>query len=240
MELKVLGSSSKGNSYLLDSGNEVLLIEAGVRFTEVKKALAFDLRRVVGCLVSHEHNDHAKYIKKIVESGIRTLALGEVWESKGLTHERGAVVLDYGKTYRFGDFRVKAFPACHDVPCAGFFIDHPRGGRILFLTDSYMCEYNFPGLRHVMIECNYSDECLYRAIAQGRTMSSQRERLMTSHMELSTCKAFLQSLDLSKVEDIVLLHLSEQNSDEKVFIEQIGAATGKYVCVARPGLKLQI
>lgn len=240
MELKVLGSSSKGNCYLLDSGNEVLLIEAGVRFSEVKKALAFNLRRVVGCLVSHEHNDHAKYIKNMVESGIRTLAIGEVWESKGITHEPCAVVLDYGKSYRFGEFRVKAFPACHDVPCAGFFIDHPSSGRILFLTDSYTCEYNFPGLRHVMIECNYSDKCLYKAIAEGRTMSSQRERLMTSHMELGTCKTFLQSLDLSEVEDIVLLHLSEQNSNEKEFVKQISATTGKYVCAARPGMIMQI
>ena len=39
MELRVLGSSSSGNCYILDNGNEALIIEAGIRFIDVKKAL---------------------------------------------------------------------------------------------------------------------------------------------------------------------------------------------------------
>ncbi len=53
----------------LDNGNEALIIEAGIRFQEVKKALDFNLRKVVGCVVTHAHNDHAKYIKAMVDSG---------------------------------------------------------------------------------------------------------------------------------------------------------------------------
>ena len=37
MELRVLGSSSSGNCYILDNGNEALIIEAGIRFIDVKK-----------------------------------------------------------------------------------------------------------------------------------------------------------------------------------------------------------
>lgn len=37
MELKVLGSSSNGNCYILDNGKEALILEAGVRFQEVKR-----------------------------------------------------------------------------------------------------------------------------------------------------------------------------------------------------------
>ena len=36
MELTVLGSSSKGNSYVLQNNNEALVIEAGVSLKEVK------------------------------------------------------------------------------------------------------------------------------------------------------------------------------------------------------------
>ena len=67
MKLIVLGSSSSGNCYILDNGKEALIIEAGIRFQEVKKALDFNLRKVVGCVVTHAHNDHAKYIKAIVD-----------------------------------------------------------------------------------------------------------------------------------------------------------------------------
>lgn len=67
MVVRVLGSSSSGNCYILDDGNEALIIEAGIRFAEVKKALRFNLRKVAGCLITHQHNDHAKYIHDMVK-----------------------------------------------------------------------------------------------------------------------------------------------------------------------------
>lgn len=239
MVLKVLGSSSQGNCYILENKNEALIIEAGVRFIEVKKALGFDIRKVSGCLITHQHNDHAKYIKAMVESGFPTLALEEVWTAKGVTGSR-AYCIERGKGYKFGKFRVLPFDACHDVPCVGYLIDHPETGRIMFLTDSCMCEYVFPGLNQVMIECNYSDAKLVEAINAGRTLPSQRERLMTSHMELNTCKGFLCANDLTNVANIVLLHLSDNNSDEKNFVSEIERQTGKVVYAAHTGLEIEL
>lgn len=239
MVLKVLGSSSQGNCYILENKNEALIIEAGVRFIEVKKALGFDIRKVSGCLITHQHNDHAKYIKAMVESGFPTLALEEVWTAKGVTGSR-AYCIERGKGYRFGRFKVLPFDACHDVPCVGYLIDHPEIGRIMFLTDSCMCEYVFPGLNQVMIECNYSDAKLVEAINAGRTLPSQRERLMTSHMELNTCKGFLCANDLTNVANIVLLHLSDNNSDEKHFVSEIERQTGKVVYAAHTGLEIEL
>ena len=239
MVLKVLGSSSQGNCYILENKNEALIIEAGVRFIEVKKALGFDIRKVSGCLITHQHNDHAKYIKAMVESGFPTLALEEVWTAKGVTGSR-AYCIERGKGYRFGRFKVLPFDACHDVPCVGYLIDHPETGRIMFLTDSCMCEYVFPGLNQVMIECNYSDAKLVEAINAGRTLPSQRERLMTSHMGLNTCKGFLCANDLTNVANIVLLHLSDNNSDEKNFVSEIERQTGKVVYAAHTGLEIEL
>lgn len=239
MVLKVLGSSSQGNCYILENKNEALIIEAGVRFIEVKKALGFDIRKVSGCLITHQHNDHAKYVKAMVESGFPTLALEEVWTAKGVTGSR-AYCIERGKGYRFGRFKVLPFDACHDVPCVGYLIDHPETGRIMFLTDSCMCEYVFPGLNQVMIECNYSDAKLVEAINAGRTLPSQRERLMTSHMELNTCKGFLCANDLTNVANIILLHLSDNNSDEKHFVSEIEMQTGKVVYAAHTGLEIEL
>ena len=239
MVLKVLGSSSQGNCYILENRDEALIIEAGVRFIEVKKALGFDIRKVSGCLITHQHNDHAKYIKAMVESGFPTLALEEVWTAKGVTGSR-AYCIERGKGYRFGRFKVLPFDACHDVPCVGYLIDHPETGRIMFLTDSCMCEYVFPGLNQIMIECNYSDAKLVEAINAGRTLPSQRERLMTSHMELNTCKGFLCANDLTNVANIILLHLSDNNSDEKHFVSEIERQTGKVVYAAHTGLEIEL
>lgn len=239
MELKVLGSSSSGNCYILDNGNEALIIEAGIRFMEVKKALDFQIRKVVGCLITHQHNDHAKYIKNMVDTGFYVLALSEVLEAKEISGSR-VKSLELGKGYKFGNFKVAPFAACHDVPCVGYLIDHPASGRILFLTDSCMCEYTFPGLNHVLIECNYSDKKLIESINAGITLPIQRTRLLTSHMELETCKGILMANDLSNVSNVVLLHLSKDNGDEPRFITEVQKATGKLVYVAKPGLTIHL
>lgn len=55
MKLKVLGSSSKGNSYILESRNEALILEAGINFSHVQKALNFQTGKVRGVCVTHEH-----------------------------------------------------------------------------------------------------------------------------------------------------------------------------------------
>ena len=55
MELTVLSSSSKGNCYILQNDNEALVIEAGVSLLEVKKAVGFNISKIRGVLISHEH-----------------------------------------------------------------------------------------------------------------------------------------------------------------------------------------
>lgn len=239
MELKVLGSSSSGNCYILDNGKEALIIEAGIGMRQVKKTLGYNLKKVAGCIVTHAHNDHAKFIRNMLENGFYVLALPEVWETKNMSH-RHAVAIHPNKGYKLGRFKVMPFSAMHDVPCVGYFIEHPDCGRVMFLTDSCDCPRVFNELSHILIECNYSTTNLMQAIKNGNTLKSQLERLPNSHMELQTCKAVLSEFDLSKVQEIVLLHLSKFNSDEPRFISEIQRATGKGVYVAKAGFKLDV
>lgn len=51
--LKVLGSSSEGNCYILDSNSEKLIIELGVSWSKVLKGLNYKIEDVAGCIVSH-------------------------------------------------------------------------------------------------------------------------------------------------------------------------------------------
>lgn len=103
-----------------------------------------------------------------------------------------------------------------------------------------MMEYMIPDLNHVLIECNYSDAKLIESINAGRTLPSQRNRLLTSHMELNSCKEILRSNDLSNVMNIFLIHLSENNGDEQRFVSEIQKLTGKVVYAAKPGLNVEL
>lgn len=55
MRIDVLNSGSDGNCYLVECENEVLILDCGVSAKEVKKALNFDLSKIVGCFISHSH-----------------------------------------------------------------------------------------------------------------------------------------------------------------------------------------
>jgi len=196
MRLRVLGSSSKGNCYILQGDSEVLIIEAGVKLDEVKRSLSFRTDNIVGCLISHEHNDHAGYIRQYSDSGITILTSKAVTDAKQLTkyNNRVKVVLpEHG--YILGSFKIVPFEVTHDVPCFGFLISHPESGNILFITDTYMCEYTFPHLNHVVIECNYADDILEDNIVYKGLNPLMRPRLLYSHMELESCKNVLRSLD---------------------------------------------
>lgn len=55
MLLKILGSGSSGNGYILETDSEVLLLEAGIPVKEMKKAIGWNVMKICGCLISHEH-----------------------------------------------------------------------------------------------------------------------------------------------------------------------------------------
>ena len=238
MLLTVIGSSSKGNGYILDNGQEALILECGVNIKEAKKALQFNIRKVAGCVVTHQHNDHAGHIAKYADL-FHTLALPEVWMAKGYSGTH-AVSVESGKTYQIGNFMVMPFNVSHDVPCVGYLIQHPDMGLMIFATDTCELDYTIPGLNHILIECNYSVEALRRAIAEHRTDESQVARLAKSHLEFASTKSFLSRNDLSKVAEVVLIHLSGNNADESRFVNEIQALTGKPTYAAFPGLKVEI
>lgn len=55
MFMKTIGSGSSGNCYILDSGKEILVLEAGVPFSDVKEIIDYQTSRIIGVLSSHEH-----------------------------------------------------------------------------------------------------------------------------------------------------------------------------------------
>jgi phosphoribosyl 1,2-cyclic phosphodiesterase len=55
MIVKVLGSSSKGNCYIVETATDKLIVDAGIPYKEIQKGLNFNFKGVVGTLVTHEH-----------------------------------------------------------------------------------------------------------------------------------------------------------------------------------------
>lgn len=241
MKLRCLGSGSSGNCYLLSaSGGETLIIEAGVNFNEVEKALGFNIRGVVGCLVTHRHRDHSEYLPKFLRYGIRVFALMDVFNSfVGSLPKAFCFGIEAGRGYKVMDFKFFAVAANHDAPCLGFVIEHEEMGRLLFLTDTMTADFNVKGLNHIMIEANYSDADLNYNIDNGITAASMRGRLYETHMNLNTTIEALKR-NAAQANEVILIHLSGNNSNADEFIQAAEKAIGKPVYAAKKGFECDL
>lgn len=221
MKLRVIGSGSSGNCYILENEDEALIIDAGVRFLEVKKALRFQVRKIVGVIITHKHGDHASFAHEYKEAGIPVF---QPYESESLR-----------QNIRYGGFRIQSWEAVHDVPCVGYLIDHADFGRMLYVTDTEYVRYRFKGITHFLIEANYSEDLVDKEEAKYR-------HVIESHMELQTTIGCIQANQSELTRRITLCHLSRDNADPEAFrtaVEAI-AIDGCIVDVATAGMTVEM
>lgn len=232
--ITVLGSSSAGNAYILH-GRSPLLLDCGLSIRELKRATGYRLSSLAGCLITHEHADHSKAAVDLMRAGVDCYMSAGTAEALGLTSHRLRVVKALEQV-QIGDWTVLPFETVHDAAEPLGFLIAGEGEKILYLTDTAYCRYRFRGLTRIMIECNYSREILDRNIEAGKLHPGLRRRLLRSHMGLDRVLTFLAVNDLSAVREVMLLHLSDGNSDAVGFKKAIQAATGRMVTVAEKGV----
>ena len=233
MDIKVVASGSRGNAYRVSDGVTSLLLDAGVPMSRLRPALDFRVCDLGGCLVSHCHMDHSRAVGELLRAGVPVYTsagtIGAIRQSSGLLRPIRAL-----EPVEIGSFTVLPFDVQHDAPePLGFLLtSRETGERLLYLTDSYYTKYIFPGLTHIMCECNYSEEVLRERIEAGAIPTALAKRLRTSHMSLDHFLDLLRANDLSGVRKIYLLHLSDNNSEAERFREATAALTGCEVYIA--------
>ena len=236
--LKVIASGSKANCYLLSLENKVLILECGVNYKNILEALDYNLSKVVGCLVTHEHKDHSKSIDKLIENGIDVYSSLGTFEAVGIQSHRTRII-EARNPFKIGNFTILPFEAKHDAKePLGFLINHKDIGNLLFLTDSYYCEYKFENLNHILVECNYKKSLLDENIENKIIPLSLRNRITKSHFELENVIEFLKSNDLSKVKNIMILHISSQNGNDGIFKSEIEKNIGLPVEIAKKNTEI--
>lgn len=239
MILSILGSNSNGNGYVIQNDNEALILECGFRFLDAQKALDFNTQKVVAALVSHEHGDHAKYVKEYKTRGIKIYASAGTLEKIRLQNEK--TILRHTQKVKIGNFTILPFNVKHD--CAeplGFLINHPEMGNLVFATDTYYLPYTFDDVQHWLIECNYRKDILDKNCPKGSFKKVLRDRTLQSHMSYETCEKALLSNDLSPAKNIILIHLSDGNSNAAEFKKNIEKSTGKMTFVADRNMTINI
>ena len=232
IEFTPYASGSTGNCYRVTDGRTPLLLECGIPYKEIQKALNFRVSEIAGCLVSHEHQDHSKAVRDLMKAGIDCYMSQGTTDTLKVTGHR-VNIIKAKQQFRIGTWTILPFETQHDAAePLGFLLANQDGDKLLYATDTYFIRYRFRGLTHIAVECNYSMDILKRNVDAGTLPKEFKNRLLKSHFSLENVKKFLLANDLSKVEAIFLLHLSDNNSDSERFKREIQELTGKMVFVA--------
>lgn len=167
-----------------------------------------------------------------MKAGIDVYASQGTIEATGATGHRIKPIKAL-EPFTIGTWTVLPFDTQHDAKePLGFLLANSAGDKLLFATDTFYVRYKFKGLTHIMLECNYALDILKENVREGLVDEKLKNRLLSSHFSLENVKGFLKANNLSKVEEIHLIHLSDNNSDAERFKREIRELTGKVVYVA--------
>ncbi len=241
MNLYVCGSSSKGNCYILESEAGKIILDCGVNFREVQKALNFNLKNLTGILITHEHQDHSKYITHFAEKGINIYSSQGTFNSLNLKGHRYKKIKAL-EQFELGQFIILPFDTEHDAaePLGFIIYDKITKEKLLYATDTYYIKYKFKNLNYLLLECNYIADILKENKSSGDIHKVLYQRLLTSHFSLENVLEFLKANDLTCTRYIILCHLSDKNSDENIMINEVKKVTGISPIIADKNMQLEL
>ncbi|WP_124066276.1 MBL fold metallo-hydrolase [Clostridium sp. E02] len=238
MVLKVIGSSSKGNGYALIADNEILLLECGCPFKDIKKAIDWQILKIKGCLLTHGHADHSKYTKDFQKAGIPVYTNDETKQAVGEILVAQFYYVPEFRTFHVGGFKCIPFYVPHNgTPNYGYLIEHKEMGRMLFITDYEYIPYNFQKqqVQHFLIEANYQEQFINKDLPNY-------EHKLLGHASLETCIGAIKANQSPNLRTVIMCHLGAGSSSGKYFTNEMQKVTGRNVNVvcAVPGIIMEL
>jgi phosphoribosyl 1,2-cyclic phosphodiesterase len=214
MQLKCLASGSSGNCYLLQADKgETLVLDCGIGIKEIKKGLNWDITGVVGAICTHSHQDHSKSVADIRNMGIRVF------------NPALDIFLD---VVHFGDFKIRPFDLTTvdgrwthtnadgtECPCYGFLIAHKEMGKLLYITDTELIKWRFKDINHILLGVNYDKDLI------DRDNTGKANHVFRGHLSIDTACDFVKANYSDSLQNVIMCHLSSENSDRNSFIEKM-------------------
>lgn len=217
MKLWVLGSGSRGNAVLLESGSSRILIDAGFPCNVIAERLQgidVEPESIEAVVVTHEHHDHVRG----VGSGSRKwgwqiyATAGTRVASKSL---RSATVNTVGRSacFTIGDFDLTTAPVAHDAvePVAIVAVSRSTGASAAVVYDlgsvSHSLRECIRGVDMLVMESNHDEIMLQR----GPYPISLRHRIggRNGHLSNRDSAETVASVARGGLRHVILAHLSE-------------------------------
>jgi phosphoribosyl 1,2-cyclic phosphodiesterase len=237
VRVTVLGSGSRGNAILVDSGETRLLVDAGFSGRDLERRLArveVDPASITALLITHDHGDHTRGM------GVAARRWGVPLFLTDPTREFCRGLLDGTETLRtyssfqpveIGGLVVTPFLTVHDAvdPVAVTVTEAGTGEKLGIATDlgraTAPVRHALHGCHLLVLESNH-DEIMLRECAYPWSVKA---RIGGSHGHLSNRASAELARELYHDDlcAVVLAHLSEQANDPTLAHEVVGAALAK-------------
>jgi phosphoribosyl 1,2-cyclic phosphodiesterase len=218
LRIRSLASGSSGNAYLVEAGDQLLLVDCGIGIRQIHGALsAWDrtISELTGLIISHEHTDHVRALPSF--SGLRThfFATRGTSEALGLPGNR-TTRLAYRTPTELGSLVVTAVQTSHDAaePC-GLLIESSFG-VIGLITDLGSVNDEICGVAAgcdlLILESNHDRDML----RSGPYPAHLKRRVASNVGHLSNDQAsgllFEVASDANGPSEVWLAHLSATNN----------------------------
>lgn len=232
LHLHVLGSGSKGNCAIVEGPRGLIMIDNGLSKRETlcrMHELGLDERRVSALVVTHEHSDHVKGLA-VWHRAFKT----PMFASAGTPHARRALEglpfteFEAGDVLELAGIRIETFSTSHDVLNPVGFRFTCRDDAIGFATDTGVLSDDARTLladaRILALESNH-DVAMLRGGPYPRYL---QDRIASSSGHLSNAQAAeaLPELVGKRTEQVVAMHISQENNRPSVAVRTLAAAVG--------------
>ena len=205
IQTQVISSGSEGNAVIY---NNAIMVDCGVSL----KALQEVKRSLKIVLLTHKHSDHLKLrtLQRLqAERPTLRVACGNFLLEE-LPCIKNIDVLQVGKIYDYGAFKVSPIKLYHDVPNFGWRIFLPNGQKIFHATDTVHLEgITAKGYDLYAIEHNYCEEYIQEAIEEARANGEYTHAYgnINTHLSIQQARAFIEK-NRKESSEVLELHKS--------------------------------
>ena len=216
MKFIILASGSKGNSTLVISDKEeLLLIDAGISYKEIKEKVnryGYDMDDINHVLVTHDHDDHIKSINSFSNAKIYSLKESSV----------ANVILDKYESVNINGFDVTMIPLSHDVKCCGYII-RDENEKLVYITDTGYV--NYKNINHITNADYYIFESNHNVplLMETKRPFFIKHRILGDEGHLSNEDASEMLCDIigNNTKQIYLAHLSQEANTKELAINTL-------------------
>ena len=202
IQAQVISSGSEGNAVIY---NNAIMVDCGVTL----KALEAVKRSLKIVLLTHQHGDHLKLrtLQRLqAERPTLRIACAD-FLLEGLTN---IDLLQVGKLYDYGAFKVSPVKLYHDVPNVGWRIFLNSGQKIFHATDTVHLEgISAKGYDLYAIEHNYCEEYIQQAIEEAHAKGEYTHAYgnINTHLSIQQARAFIEA-NRKESSEVLELHKS--------------------------------